>query len=557
MARSRADHFIRWHLVESAVQQLGKQQKLAAVWHAVSQALGGNPPAADTLPNNLTRGYRNKHRIVDLESGSAKHWRALAHVVDVVLRGETDTKRVVAQAIRSADGGNEGPVERLFLSYQRAMDLDAAEAKSRGRDTAEWSDGRYAMLAIRFHLVDRNGIDEVFHTFFGAIAQHAGFRRLKVERELLIYGRPWSNHETQDRDGGFALSLTILAMGAWNSMAPFHLFAKGAGHTSSVFTVIAHVGDVTDISSEAKGPDADRLATIEIEQPSLVITDSLLRELPRSVSDWFRPLSDDLYVYATAELEEQIGSQSRRLQTLRYQACTRLEQTGDQDSDLWYITVATREFRRCSVALREAMEQVVADHPDISDASVWSLHGSREILVRYRAPSPVAQAAFGFIRERITMLAEWDPVGGRARVDQMDVREEYPYTGELNEMFKRGRLLLTGEAPWLESPRAGKAFILFRRPDGFGKGWLGDLQERLLLVHEIVASYAVSRNEQLVMVEFFLPHGALEGLHLLSQGLERLVRADMSKHTYHAYNAEFLTPPDSQPGSALSSNWRP
>jgi hypothetical protein len=172
---------------------------------------------------------------------------------------------------------------------------------------------------------------------------------------------------------------------------------------------------------------------------------------------------------------------------------------------------------------------------------LWSLLGSRELLLHVRAPKPVAEN----IREQVTEIFRKLWKGGNPQAEWIPIGEEYVASNRAGLVQSGGKVFQVAKvtrvpATTFNTGRFVKAFIYMStsetKPPHDTEEYLQKVLDRLSKFESCIDVIAVSRDRHHVVVELTMPCGNFPSMHELTVSMEDgFNRGDFSKRTFVAY----------------------
>ncbi|MCY6494565.1 hypothetical protein [Leptolyngbya sp. GGD] len=217
-------------------------------------------------------------------------------------------------------------------------------------------------------------------------------------------------------------------------------------------------------------------------------------------------------------------------------------------SDLNYIFINTKIFSHCKRRLIQEITKYRDEHSQTSvhNFVVWSLLGSAELLIAFRASREEAKNFCRILEDELSDCVDEPPDSGHAGIFMIGILNEF-YPGLPINMSEvnRGNLSPAKRRyvkvfPYAEF-RSEKAFIKLRF---VGDGQINDrllsrINESICDFHDVLEMVSICVDRRYIMLEVHMPCGHFFRLNQLSIALEPILNLSISKETYLGYDSDF------------------
>lgn len=219
-------------------------------------------------------------------------------------------------------------------------------------------------------------------------------------------------------------------------------------------------------------------------------------------------------------------------------------------SNLWYVWINTELFEQARdriVAIFLSGDDRERSQWNLSDATVWSLLGAAEMVIRFRSDESTARSIEARLRESLqppdatseSSLLESTSLNPEGITVLQIVQEMVPDRHGFEERPQFPSL------PFIGENRSIKVFIKLYFPHGLEPGEKTRILFQLPGFTSTVESFAITResgnNPVSIVVEAHYPCGHFSELQDLSASLEKVLRQRLVKETYLAYSVVKLS----------------
>lgn len=219
------------------------------------------------------------------------------------------------------------------------------------------------------------------------------------------------------------------------------------------------------------------------------------------------------------------------------------------NSDLCYIFINTRHFKKCKTRLLRIISRYKSDAISsdfIQEAVVWSLLGNAELLVTFRATESLVNNFNQSLHEELSGMLDEPHDGSHHGIFLIKISDEYSRThthisSPLQvDIFQPGRRLYQKEFPY-EQLRSVKAFIKLRfvGDGGISDRLIANISTHIKGFKDVLEGYSVSVDRRYIIIEVHMPCGRLFRLSQLSKVLENVLNKNLLKETYLAYDLNY------------------
>lgn len=227
----------------------------------------------------------------------------------------------------------------------------------------------------------------------------------------------------------------------------------------------------------------------------------------------------------------------------QYRTSIQVEPIKEEDlSDLWYVFIRTKNPRECLQKVKSYLRNKSNFQEILENATVWSLLGEAEFVIKLRTSPDGANTLEHGLREQLSGLLEATDIS----LYMINIAKEL-VRNNLDSLLcyspgklKERRLLS------LRETRSIKTFIklYYDGEGGFPDNTVNSISNVIRNFTDIVESYSYSldrRFKKHIMIEAHLPCGRLSQLVQFSIELEAVFSPNFNKETYLAYNVLSLS----------------